>query len=755
MSDDFGGGEFSSPGDEVTAILNRLRSRNLTPGQAIIALRRIGVEPTTAQAVVNNAVENMPEDGGKIDLDLGAYPEQLEDVIEGTQEQSAFGGSGRRPAVRSAGRRRAGDEPGPDPNGTSAEIIDELWEMPPGLAAAWIRNNVGSLDDATADDIDAWAAQRMDEADDDSDLEQVWSTAVSVSEPAANEASDEAATEAANAQAEEEAAGGIQTAAQEIFEANPGQPVDLTSLSAMLPEHLEPGTPEANTWLMENVEVGRENAIEAEAQAQQGAGVDEATARELAEETHSQGFLDNEIPRWLLQKLSDAGALGADGQISEAVQQRMLDYYNDTFNGTYTDFDQLVSEVFQEPTEINVFLAESAVLANEPVIAFDIEIPFVRGSKGDRSVHLTQDEVEALHEYGFSTDGITRLVRMANLFPGFDPNTGENRTPDLSGVAAIASALGIGDDVESFQARQQQIELLEAQIAELGPAMSPAAESYEAKLRGQLESLKRSQGIREEKGSLPSYFAAQNRYNRGLDKYGDNQTLAFIYAMDEGLAERIVASGNDPEKLSLEDSEAATQLLMDGGIIDRSSTKAGRLGMRSGDNVLRQFQDYFGATTGGGGGGGAGKVRRLVDDVAVKEQVQRLWQAMFRAEADDSLIAAFTANLQGQLDAAPEGMEFDVSSRIQQWLKGQAVYGELYGKKPPGVTEEEYQQQFLAAQQSILGNEISDDDSIKAGMKTGQYQTTVGASAFGAKAQDNSRWMERIARAANVVAETT
>jgi hypothetical protein len=176
------------------------------------------------------------------------------------------------------------------------------------------------------------------------------------------------------------------------------------------------------------------------------------------------------------------------------------------------------------------------------------------------------------------------------------------------------------------------------------------------------------------------------------------------------------------------------------GQINSSNTRLRQLESATG------FFGYFNTGRGGGGGGGgAGPVRRLVDPVAVKEQVQQLWSRMFLADVDDATVAAMTANLQKQLDEAPEGMSFDVSARIAAFLRGQDVYDELYRNKPKGMAEEEYQSQFAAGVGDILGNEL-DPDALKAGMRSGDYQTAVGRAASSKKLLTNStirgRWAQ-------------
>jgi hypothetical protein len=138
----------------------------------------------------------------------------------------------------------------------------------------------------------------------------------------------------------------------------------------------------------------------------------------------------------------------------------------------------------------------------------------------------------------------------------------------------------------------------------------------------------------------------------------------------------------------------------------------------------------------------------------VKEQVQQLWSRMFLADVDDATVQAMTANLQSQLDAAPEGMNVDISSRIAAFLRGQDVYDELYRNKPAGMSEEEYQSQFAAGTADMLGNEL-DPEALKAGMRTGDYNTAVGRAASTKKLLTNSTLRGRWAQAKQTLDQFT
>jgi hypothetical protein len=258
------------------------------------------------------------------------------------------------------------------------------------------------------------------------------------------------------------------------------------------------------------------------------------------------------------------------------------------------------------------------------------------------------------------------------------------------------------------------------------------------------ETLQELENLLSEQGTIggrtdPGILGANSNFQRGMDVYRGDQLLSLVYAIDPNLAERVASTGGDPDKLDWRDNAAVFDILEQAGVTEGSNVRLRQLESATG------FFGYFDAN-GGGGGGGAGPVRRLVDPAAVKEQMQQLWSRMFLADVDDATVASVTANLQQQLDAAPEGMSFDVSSRIMAFLRGQDVYNELYQNKPEGLSEEEYQAQFAGGVQDILGNEL-DPEALKSGMRTGRYDTAVGRAASSGKLLTNSTLRGRWAQA--------
>jgi hypothetical protein len=557
----------------------------------------------------------------------------------------------------------------------------------------------------------------------------------------------------------------VDYAAEQFQEvAGTGKAPELVGIDRFIPEELSPA--ERQRFITEATNQGRESAVESVAGQAQEQGADEGEARQLAEgQIPSTELMGATEPDWLLQQNG--------GYLSPQQKRRYVDYWNDAYGTFFRDFDTDLAPILGRfdgsETEVQNFAA--AVLADqEPLISSAITLPLVQG---ERKVSYTQEQMEQLRTMGFSNDAITRLVRLSAITSGEDAirpgDVGD--TLRVGPLAMLARYFGGGEEFARFNQTQQEMAALEQQLG-LDPGdynrMSQAERrafrqrledsSYQSptESRGtgrvglvdRLESMGRSLGLREEHGVTPGIIAANNNFRRGMDMYRGDEFLSFVHAVDPALAQRVAGYGPDPENWDWRDNAAVFNIMERAGAAPDSTTGLRQLESAAG------FFGYFNTGRGGGGGGGAGPVRRLVDPVAVKEQVQQLWSRMFLADVDDATVAAMTANLQKQLDEAPEGMSFDVSARIAAFLRGQDVYDELYRNKPAGMAEEEYQSQFAAGVGDMLGNEL-DPEALKAGMRSGEYNTAVGRAASTKKLLTNSTLRGRWAQAKQTLDQFT
>jgi hypothetical protein len=552
-----------------------------------------------------------------------------------------------------------------------------------------------------------------------------------------------------------------------LFEAaaGTGKAPELTGIDKYIPEDLSPT--ERQRFITEATNQGRENAVDTVTQTAVGQGAGEEEGRALAEgQVPSTQLMGATEPDWLLQQNG--------GYLSEQQKDRYVDYWNDAYGTFFRDFDRDLAPILArfDGTELEVQNFSAAVLADqEPLITESITLPLVQG---ERKVAYTVEQMEQLRTMGFSNDAITRLVRLSAITSGesaIRPGDAGD-TMRVGPMAMLARYYGGGQDFADFNNTQQEMAKLEQQLG-LRPGQysrmtfeqrQDLRERYERNSQSvsgitvndprlqtlaRLESMGQALGRREEHGTTPGIIAANNDFRRGMDMYRGDELLSFVHAIDPGLASRVAATGGDPDKLDWRDNAAVFDMMERAGMADDSTT-----GLRQLDTATGFFGYFNTGGGGGGGGGGAGPVRRLVDPVAVKEQVQQLWSRMFLADVDDATVQAMTANLQSQLDNAPEGMSFDVSARIMAFLRGQDVYDELYRNKPAGMAEEEYQAQFAAGVGDMLGNEL-DPEALKSGMKTGEYNTAVGRAGATKKLLTNSTLRGRWAQAKQTLDQFT
>jgi hypothetical protein len=566
-------------------------------------------------------------------------------------------------------------------------------------------------------------------------------------------------TAIANAEREDQLEAAIEAGAEIWAQAGSSVKPDLSSIEEMLP---------AGTSIEELIPEISERAIGMNArEVQQSTGASTEEARVIAEgQTASADLFTASEPDWLLQL--------NQGNLSEQQKDRYVDYWNDAYGTFFTDFDRELAPLLGrfDGTETEAQNMASAVLANqEPLIMSSITLPLVQG---ERKATYTPEEMEDLRSMGFSNDAITRLVRLTAITSGEDalrPGASGD-TLRVGALAALARYYGGGDEFARFNQTQQEMAALEQQIGLRPGQFSKMTFKQRQELRerlerntrtvsgitvtdpalkvlAQLEGMGQGLGRREEHGTTPGIIAANNNFRRGMDLYRGDELLAVVHAVDSGLAQRVASTGGDPDKLDWRDNAAVYDILERSGQINSSNTRLRQLESATG------FFGYFNTGRGGGGGGGgAGPVRRMIDPVQTKEAIQQLWSRMFLADVDDATVQAMTANLQSQLDAAPEGMNVDISSRIAAFLRGQDVYDELYRNKPAGMSEEEYQSQFAAGVGDVLGNEL-DPEALKAGMRTGEYNTAVGRAASTEKLLTNSTLRGRWAQAKQTLDQFT
>ena len=147
--------------------------------------------------------------------------------------------------------------------------------------------------------------------------------------------------------------------------------------------------------------------------------------------------------------------------------------------------------------------------------------------------------------------------------------------------------------------------------------------------------------------------------------------------------------------------------------------------------------------------------RQLPDPAAIRQSAKDMYKQLYMVDPTDAQLDSFVSQVQSKIAGAADNQTIDAGAQLRDILEADRAYKELYGKMPGGMSEGEYQSQFRAGAQTMLGNEGADPNTIRSGMRDGNYQTTIGAIAGSAKSRNNSTFMGRLAQAAQLVSENT
>jgi hypothetical protein len=229
-----------------------------------------------------------------------------------------------------------------------------------------------------------------------------------------------------------------------------------------------------------------------------------------------------------------------------------------------------------------------------------------------------------------------------------------------------------------------------------------------------------------------------------------NETLGFLHAVNPTLAAKVAST--KPEDIDQRTLQRINQAVIDGGW---NPTQLAAMGY-----AALTIQDFQGATF-KDPASAQGPTRVMPDPEKVRQTARDLYRTLFLTEPDEATLGRLVSGVQAAVQAqdidSTDGVvsTVDQDAQLRKMLESDPRYKELYGKMPAGATEAEYRGQFDAAAQSILGNQLASPDSVRAGMRTGDYNTTVGAAAMSRQATESSTFLGRLASAAQVVNRMT
>ena len=258
-----------------------------------------------------------------------------------------------------------------------------------------------------------------------------------------------------------------------------------------------------------------------------------------------------------------------------------------------------------------------------------------------------------------------------------------------------------------------------------------------------------------------------DRFTQGVGMYGNIEALAMLHAVNPGLAARLWESNGDVQKIDPTDVNLAGYYLgkalpgsgssgdaMSSGLVVLGYSEAG--GDAFVGDVLKQV-DYFRNPEkyAPDDGSGSGPTRMVPDRMAIEQNARDTMEILYPTAASDEDVRAITDRVMQEAASAPLDQEVNLAARVRQFVEELPQYGEFYGNKPGGVTDAQYQNVMMRGAESMLGAEGGLTQSGALGMKSGKYQTSVGAAAGTSAAFDNSTFMGRLAQAAQVTSQNT
>lgn len=240
------------------------------------------------------------------------------------------------------------------------------------------------------------------------------------------------------------------------------------------------------------------------------------------------------------------------------------------------------------------------------------------------------------------------------------------------------------------------------------------------------------------------------KYKEGLYIYQSNDALAFLHAVNPTLAARAAMPQDGLDQTARNHIvKQVNNTLNRAGFTPQQLDKMGYYSLGLEDWANSQ------ASSGGGGGGGGGSYRIMPDPLALRQAAKDLYISLFAGDPSEADLDRLVAAVNGAVTSTPMSQNVDVNAQLRNAIENDPMYKELYGSMPGGMAESDYQGQFRHAASSMLGAEAADPTAIQSGMRTGDYQTTVGQVAGSKQAWGNSTFLGRLAQAAQVIAENT
>lgn len=459
----------------------------------------------------------------------------------------------------------------------------------------------------------------------------------------------------------------------------------------------------------------KESALTRQAEALAGESGNPVAAEKAALETR---LGEGPIPEILTTYMGRLIVYGDDPDFDLRVQE-LIETWN-TYNPDRQVTDRAglfgVLGNTNDPDVKNVM--DAVFLGEDPVV--DYKITLADG----RTVNISAQEFDAFQAAGFGREGVldrgtlATLVRSADRI-GLKNNNGDN-----------------GWQIISTLMRSFDLDPGKAEPKERKGGANRGRGSVDVDVAGQ-----RRRGL-----AAAEFDRVGRLFEQGRYLYGGNESLAFVHATDPTLA---AVWANTPSKLTDVQSARIRQLFNDSGYDSATLSAMGYEVVAMDYSALTDPQSS--RSRGGGGGGG----RQRPDPVAVRQAARDMWMNLYASEPSEQQLNDLIATVDSSITNAPSSQSVSVEAQIRKGLEANPQYQELYGNRPTGMSEQEYQTQFRQGAASLLGSQAADPESIRSGLRSGQYQTTLGRVAGSKQAWGNSTFRGRLAQAAALVSEST
>lgn len=496
------------------------------------------------------------------------------------------------------------------------------------------------------------------------------------------------------------------------------------------------------------------------------AGLSDSQRAAVAEERGLGDHAGLNAPRWVLDNLN-----GGMNLTPEQQRRILRDVNFENFGGErFSSWDDLIkSGYLDDSTADTVELVKNAIADTEPIEAFEVPL------SGGRKTSISATEFAAMTDvFGVDRKGLVYLTQLTDR-----KGLTRQGTVPVAITAALLKAGGMLDLLTSPTAPPitsptrdprtgrpapvPPFSAIDVENERLGTETYQMTDQYpnvpDAVLRAEGDSMNRFGKI-----SPNEVFRG---FSEGLEMYRGDAGMAFVHALDPGLARRVGYSGGDPTKMNSMDMYDVRMLLSAADLpgVGTFRQVLQQAGFGPAETAFSDFWSYLEASDinrrnqDQGGAEAAAEEPETVypDPTAIDETLRTLYQQLYDTEPDDATMAKFRSQINAAVAGARDNnlSGISIEARARQFARQDPKYAGMYGSKPDGMTETQWAQQFESAQASMLGAERAGNLPKHLGMRAGKYQTTIGAAAATSEAWDNSTFLGRLARAGQIVSENT